>query len=113
MDESIMAFWNSPNDLEYYGTGILISGDLLSRLPPGRFLTRPIDRVVVYGKQEVTEAHELVAMMSEAIEEQVRRGLRLRSLRWGFGPPGERARRNHAIVHLHAFIHHCCSLGSA
>jgi len=145
MDESIMAFWNSPNDLEdhedaacvaaleqqqrleairkewvtrglppiharigisagtvlhgnigcskrmewgiigdkvnlasrleamgkRYGTGILLSGDLLSRLPKTRFLTRPIDRVVAYGKREVTEVHELVAVLAEASKEQL------------------------------------------
>ena len=38
------------NGWQLYGTGILISGTFLDRLPPGRFLTRPVDRVVAYGK---------------------------------------------------------------
>mmetsp|Transcript_55642 Transcript_55642/g.146847 ORF Transcript_55642/g.146847 Transcript_55642/m.146847 type:complete len:271 (+) Transcript_55642:1494-2306(+) len=57
---------------KFYGTSILISDALHKRLEPSRFLTRPVDRVVAYGKRDITDVHELVGYRDGSTPTQVR-----------------------------------------
>ncbi len=47
-----------------YGTQILI-GEATERLVRGAVITREVDRIAVYGREEGLSAHELIGMMTE------------------------------------------------
>ena len=55
-----------------YGIEVLISGHMHARVE-GRFLARPLDRVVAAGKTRATDIYELVAERAGATERQARR----------------------------------------